>query len=486
MKLTKEVFFSSNIIQQIIDHTNEGINVVDTEGILVYVNTVSANYVNRKREEMVGRPISDFYPAAVLLSVLENHRPILDKKIHLVPPNKYVVNSYPIFMDGMFVGAYSVFQDIQEIDQLNTKIKHLEMQVSLSKPEADYQHVVHMGTMQNIYKQAKKIVGSLGGPRHSIITGESGTGKTMLANLIYNYAKEIGVISKNAPFIEINCAQFTNPDIAAMEIFGSVEGAYTGSKKKKGLFEQANGGILFLDEAHTIENYQNLLLKAIESGKIRRIGDTKEIDINVIVIAASTKNLHEVFLPELYQRLGQYEMHLPALRERSLAEKENLFRHFVRRYEDAVWEAHHIRYHVIFTPEAKHAILNAVYPRNIRQMRDVINYSIDASSPLIEDIGEKMEITTVVDMEHIPFEVSEHPETKTDAETPEVENTITEQTAQFILERHQAGQGPRKIARQLAEMGFPIPYYKVAYYLKKVSKRSEKETQTERTHPPVP
>ena len=78
-----------------------------------------------------------------------------------------------------------------------------------------------------------------------------------------------------------------------------------------------------MDEAHTIENYQNLLLKAIESGKIRRIGDTKEIEINVIVIAASTKNLHEVFLPELYQR-WQYETHLPALRERSLEEKEDL------------------------------------------------------------------------------------------------------------------------------------------------------------------
>lgn len=65
-------------------------------------------------------------------------------------------------MDGEFMGAYSIFQDIQEIDQLNSKIKHLEMQVSLTKPEADFQHVVHMGTMQNIYKQAKKIVGSLG------------------------------------------------------------------------------------------------------------------------------------------------------------------------------------------------------------------------------------------------------------------------------------------------------------------------------------
>ncbi len=473
MPLTQDLFFASHLASQMLDHTNDGINVVDTNGVLVYVNNISANYVNQTRENMIGKHISHFYPDAVLLTVLENQRPVLDKKIHLVPPNKYVVNSYPIFLDGVFMGAYSIFQDVQEIDRLNSKIKHLEMQVSLSKPEADYQHVVHMGTMQNIYKQAKKIVGSLGGPRHSIITGESGTGKTMLANLIYNYAKEIGVISKNAPFIEINCAQFTNPDIAAMEIFGSVEGAYTGSKKRKGLFEQANGGILFLDEAHTIENYQNLLLKAIESGKIRRIGDTKEIDINVIVIAASTKNLHEVFLPELYQRLGQYEMHLPALRERSLEEKENLFRHFVTKYENAVWEARHIQYHVLFTPEAKYAILHAVYPRNIRQMRDVINYSIDASSPLIEDIGEKTEITTVVETKHIPFDVSEHTpaqssasHTATEKPTPKT-NIITEEIAEQIRQAYQKGYGARKIAHHLEEMGFYIPYYKVAYFLKK-------------------
>lgn len=475
MKLTKKLFFSSNIIPTILDHANDGINVVDTEGILVYVNKISANYVNQKPEDMLGHPISEFYPEAVLLAVLENRQPILDKKIHFVPPKKYIVNSYPIFIDGEFLGAFSVFQDIQEIDQLNSKIKHLEMQVSLTKPEADYQHVVHMGTMQNIYKQAKKIVGSLGGPRHSIITGESGTGKTMLANLIYNYAKEIGVIGKNAPFIEINCAQFTNPDIAAMEIFGSVEGAFTGSKKKKGLFEQANGGILFLDEAHTIENYQSLLLKAIESGKIRRIGDTKEIDINVIVIAASTKNLNEVLLPELYQRLGQYEMHLPALRERSLAEKDQLFCYFVRRYENAVWDARRIRYHVEFTPEAKHAVLNAVYPRNIRQMRDVINYSIDASSPLIEDIGEKKEITTVVGIEHIPFEPA--PETQTqemqpETQTQETEQSITPQIADFILQQAQNGMGPRKISHQLEAMGVSLPYYKVAYFLKKHAKNS--------------
>ena len=466
MKLTKELFFSLDIIPTVIDHINDGVNVVDTEGTLIYVNEISANYVNHARDAMIGRPITDFYPDAVLLAVLKDRQPILDKKIHFVAPKKYIVNSYPIFYHGEFLGAFSVFRDIQEIDQLNSKIKHLEMQVNLNRPESDYSNVVTSGTMQNIYKKAKKIVGSLGGPRHSIITGESGTGKTMLANLIYNYAKEIGVISKNAPFIEINCAQFTNPDIAAMEIFGSVEGAYTGSKKKKGLFEQANGGILFLDEAHTIENYQSLLLKAIESGKIRRIGDTKEIDINVIVIAASTKNLHEVFLPELYQRLAQYEMHLPSLRERSLEEREQLFQHFVNKYENAVWETRKIQYHVLFTPEAKHAILHATYPRNIRQLRDVINYSIDASSPLIEDIGEKKEIATVVDLEHIPFAIYEEKEEEPTASMPIIANKITPEAETFIRERHALGDGPRKISNQLTEMGFSLPYYKIAYYLK--------------------
>ncbi|NLK38062.1 MAG: sigma 54-interacting transcriptional regulator [Epulopiscium sp.] len=467
MRLTTEMFFQLNLYKDILDHCNDGINVVDTHGILVYVNEISANYVNLTREEMLGRPITDFYPAAVLLAVLKNRQPILDKKIHFVAPKKYAVNSYPIFKDGEFLGAFSVFKDIQELDELNRKIKHLEMQVSLNKPEEDMNNVVHLGTMRDIFKQAKKIVGSLGGPRHSIITGESGTGKTMLANLIYNYAKKIGVIGQDAPFIEVNCAQFTNPDIAAMEIFGSVEGAYTGSKKKKGLFEQANGGVLFLDEAHTIEKYQNLLLKAIESGKIRRIGDTREVDINVIIIAASTKNLNEVFLPELYQRLGQYEMYLPALRERSPEEKEGLFRYFVRKYEEAVWKSRKIDYHVIFTPEAHDALLSAVYPRNIRQFRDVINYSIDASSPLIEDIQDKKEITTIVELKHIPFEITDALEEKSLHRLPEVKNKITPVVEKQIAIMQAQGMGARKISKGLQYMGYDIPYYKVAYYCKK-------------------
>ena len=125
MKFTKELFFSLDILPTVLDSINDGVNVVDTDGILVYVNDISANYVNQTRDAMIGRPITDFYPAAVLLSVLKNRQPILDKKIHFVAPKKYVVNSYPIFYQGEFLGAFSVFRDIQEIDQLNSKtLKH--------------------------------------------------------------------------------------------------------------------------------------------------------------------------------------------------------------------------------------------------------------------------------------------------------------------------------------------------------------------------
>lgn len=471
MNLTRENFDKLKIYEEIMDMVNDGVNVVDKDGILIYANKISAEYCNSTKEEMIGRPIENFYPSAMLLNVLKNKHAILNEKIHYVSPKKYVCSSFPIYNNGEFVGAFSVFRDIREIDDLNRKVKYLELQVNLNKPEDNINSLINFGgTLNDVFNKAKKTVGSLGGPRHSIITGESGTGKTMLANLIYNYAKRIGVIGKDAPFIEINCAQFTNPDIAAMEIFGSEEGAYTGSKKRKGLFEQANGGILFLDEAHTLENYQNMLLKAIESGKIRRIGDTKEISINVIIIAASTKNLHEVLLPELYQRLGQYEMYLPSLRERSLLEKESLLNHFIKKYEEAVNKSHKIKYKVEFTKEARQALLDAVYPRNIRQFRDVINYSIDSSSPLIEEITDEEEIVTVVDVDNIPFEIFDNADTIEKKQSLD-KNKIDELLEGKIKELYGKNMGARKISKKLKDLGYDIEYYKVAYYLRKLKNK---------------
>ncbi|MBQ5754164.1 MAG: sigma-54-dependent Fis family transcriptional regulator, partial [Oscillospiraceae bacterium] len=364
------------------------------------------------------------------------------------------------------IGAFSLFRDVREIEELNHQVKLLQQKLQLDEPEQKVENLIgfqYGGTLNHVYFQARRTVGALGGPRHSVITGESGTGKTMLANLIYQYAKKVGVIGPNAPFIEINCAQFSNPDIAAMEIFGSEEGAYTGSKKKKGLFEQASGGILFLDEAHALDHYQSMLLKAIESGQIRRIGGSKSIPINVIIIAASTRRLSEVFLPELYQRLAQYEMHLPSLKERSMEEKEYLLNHFIRKYEEVVQKVRGIRCQVSLTEAARVALLQAEYPRNVRQFRDAVNFSIDSASPLLEDIGECKELQVLVTLEDLPFEISSHSDLKENAPS----TALPAQVMDRVMELAQSGLGPRRISKALAREDIQLPYYKVAYLLKK-------------------
>jgi arginine utilization regulatory protein len=462
LQLTEKILFENGFFRTILDNTHDGINIVDLDGNIIYSNSHSAEYLNTTKDYMIGKHISLFYPKAVLLNVLETQKPVLDQKIHFVAGNKYVVSSYPIFIDEEFVGAYSIFRDVRAIDELNRKVKYLELHLGLSNAVEEESNII--GTEKSLKEaliRARRTVGSIGGPRHSIITGESGTGKTMLANVIFNYAKKVSVLNNDAPFIEVNCAQFTNPDIAAIEIFGSEKGAFTGSTMKKGLFEQANGGILFLDEAHALEQYQNLLLKAIESGRIRRIGGSKEFDVDVIIIAASTRNLSDVLLPELYQRLAQYEIYLPSLDERSREEKELLFNHFINKYQQAVNDLHKINYKVQFTDKARKLILGAEYPRNIRQFRDIINFSIDAAAPLITDVQDQADITTIVDVDHLPFQIDEQKPAKV---SDQLKSKIDSNAKKLIREYLNEGLGPRKIEKKMIEHGYDIKYYKIAYF----------------------
>jgi arginine utilization regulatory protein len=417
---------------------------------------------------MIGKHISQYYPQAALLEVIDKRTMVFYGKVNHTNGRKYMVKAKPIFIDKKLEGGFAIFSDITEMENLNNKIRKLRHKISLKSKNDAFSNIIGSNSsLGTTVEKARKTVGALGGPRHCIITGESGTGKTLLARCIYYYAKEIGVIKPDAPFIEINCAQFTNTDIAAMEIFGCSEGSFTGSKDKKGLFEMANNGILFLDEAHALNNYQNLLLKAIESGTIRRIGGNRDIPVNVIVIAASTKNLEEVLLPELYQRLGQYDLYLPPLRERSVEDKIEILTEFINRYEANVYDKYNINLNVIFSDEAKKILLNEYYPRNIRQFRDIINQSIDCAAPLISNVKDQ-NLNVLVDVQHLPVDSIYTADSNKNRgsddklkvnDDPEIVNHI-------ILELRKKGLGPRKIAKVLNKKGIDIKYYQVAYRLK--------------------
>lgn len=459
----------SQLLHTILDNLREGINVVDPDGYLTYCNLSSAKYVLSSPAEMIGKHITEFYPRAVLAEVIKNRNPVLDLKTTHDNGKTFVVNAVPLYINGIFSGAVATFRDITEIEELSRTLEYLEIELALSQSDAIFDGFVGWnGSLKSCIEKAQRSIASLGGPRHSIISGETGTGKTMLAKAMYLFAKKLKVIKDDAPFVDVNCAQFTNADVAAMEIFGTDKGAFTGALDKPGLVEAVNGGVLFLDEAHGLVQHQTMLLKLIESGCVRRIGGRTERKVDVIIIAASSKNLHKEFLPELYQRLAQYQIDLPPLRARTSAEKEELIQCFVSQYVKKVKAHHNIGLDVQFSPGAMQLLQNAVFERNIRQLRDVINESIDNAAPtvnLIKELGPRV-VVTVEEM-HVPSLSTKIPPSS--AEPPD------ESLESMIKALAKTGMGPRKIAAELSKNGCPVEYYQIAYRLKKMNLKADSQ-----------
>jgi len=150
-----------------------------------------------------------------------------------------------------------------------------------------------------------------------LITGESGVGKELVASAIHYRSKR-----RHKPFVKINCAAFP-ANLIEDELFGHVRGAFTDARQdKQGLFEEAHGGTLFLDEIGDMDyNLQARLLRVLEDGKVRRIGDKRERQVDVRVLAATNKDLEamvgdEKFREDLFYRLANIPIHAPPLRER--------------------------------------------------------------------------------------------------------------------------------------------------------------------------
>ncbi|MBZ4655065.1 MAG: transcriptional regulator containing AAA-type ATPase, and DNA-binding domain [Peptococcaceae bacterium] len=454
---------NNEIFHTILGALREGVNVVDKDGIILYANQSSANYAKAHIEEMIGKHITVYYPKAALLEVLETRNAVFDRKIIHETSRIFIVNAIPLYIQGEFAGGVATFRDITEIERLSKRLESLEMELALSRMNDVFEAIIGSdGSLKSAIDKAQRSIASLGGPRHSVIVGETGTGKTMLAKAMYSFAERLGVIKQGAPFVEINCAQFTNSDIAAMEVFGTEKGSFTGAYDKPGLIEIANGGILFLDEAQALGAHQTMLLKVIESGMVRRIGGRSEREVNVIIITASSKDLKKEFIPELYQRLAQYQIELPPLRKRSVIEKDRLMNYFIALYQMAAKNRYNITLEITFTDKAREILLNAAYERNIRQFRDVINASIDSAAPLISSVEkDKQELRIIVDESNLPFGMF------TDSTDKDLIVSEPAESLEGLIQKlHEEGLGPRKISNELKRRGIKLEYYQIAYRLK--------------------
>lgn len=204
-----------------------------------------------------------------------------------------------------------------------------------------------------------------------LITGESGTGKELIAKAIHKSSPR-----KDQPFVAVNCAAIPEA-LLESELFGYSKGAFSGAaSSKRGLFEEANGGTLFLDEIGELPvALQPKLLRALQEGEIRRLGDTKTIHIDVRVIGATSRDLEQEvkngkFRTDLFYRLNVFPIRIPALKERK-EEIPALVGHFIEKYGKQVNRT--VR---AAAPEVISELSGYDWPGNVRELENVIERAI--------------------------------------------------------------------------------------------------------------
>lgn len=204
---------------------------------------------------------------------------------------------------------------------------------------------------------------------HTLILGETGVGKSMFAELMYCFAKESGVIKRNAPFVRFNCADYAdNPQLVIAQIFGVKKGAYTGAEcDKEGLLKKADGGIIFLDEIHRLSPQgQEMLFTYIDKGYFRPLGDTESlIRVEVQIIAATTEDPQSFMLKTFTRRIPM-TITLPSLKERSINERYYLLEQFIKA------ESKRLGKSIYFNKNALISYLLYDCPNNIGQLKSDI------------------------------------------------------------------------------------------------------------------
>jgi transcriptional regulator with PAS, ATPase and Fis domain len=303
-----------------------GLIVINKEGKVVYLNRQCADYIKVDQEKSIGKDILKVFPPSKMKELLTGDQAI-NTDFYFYDGRVSVSTQAQIRKDGEVVGVieYDIIQNMTSLDEIFEKyavsmrdeMKYYRDQFrNLRRTKYSIDNII--GSSKKIEDLKKQIKLAAASSSTVIITGETGTGKELVAHSIHNLSSRVF-----GGFIKINAASFPE-SLAESEFFGYEEGAFTGAKKggKKGKFELANEGTLFIDEINQMPmNLQPKILRALQEHEIDKVGGEQSIKINARIIAATNQDLQtlvkkEKFREDLFYRLNVFPIVVPPLRER--------------------------------------------------------------------------------------------------------------------------------------------------------------------------
>jgi DNA-binding NtrC family response regulator len=293
-----------------------------------------------------------------------------------------------IAVEAMKKGAQDFLQKPLDFERLLQAVERARAMVGLRRELALLRQATHgevewvageSQAMQRVVDEAKRAASA---SASVLITGETGTGKEVLAQAIRNWG-----VRRDKPFVPINCAALPDTMIES-ELFGHEAGAFTGAQKRKpGLIEVADTGVLFLDEiSSTKMDMQAKLLRVLDEQRFRRVGGVNEIAVDIQILAASNRDLPGMirdghFREDLYYRLKVVDLHLPPLRDRS-ADIPALVGMFIRQFNQRTGQGI-----TGITPRSIDALKAHRWPGNIRELRHTIERAVLFCDDEVIDLG---------------------------------------------------------------------------------------------------
>ncbi len=379
--------FANKHFETIIESLVAGIMTSDMSGKIIMMNKNALDMFGMSQKEMLNKQIYQLFEGWEKVTDTLKAKEAFHEEDVYVKTNtdklQFSLSAYPVY------GGENELQEIIYVFKEIKRIRKLANRIMGSKAIYTFDKIIGRNErFLEVIDYSKKVADS---KSTILITGESGTGKEVFAQAIHNCGNR-----KEEPFIAINCGAIPR-NLMESELFGYEEGAFTGAKRggAAGKFEIADGGTVMLDEIGEMPvDMQTKLLRVIEEGVISRVGGTKQIPIDVRIIAATNKNLlQEVekgnFRLDLYYRLNVLPIHLPALRERR-DDIPEIARYFMRTVSRRLNKKE-----VQLDDEIMSRLVSYDWPGNIRELENVIERIINTQKlPAEFRAGSYQQVTT--------------------------------------------------------------------------------------------